>query len=282
MHEGGPVSARLGIIGSPVAHSLSPAIQGAALRAAGIDASYERWETPLDDLPARVDSLRHLDCLGANVTIPHKQAVLPLLDEVAPLAAEIGAVNTIVNEGGRLTGHNTDGGGFVAALREHGFDPAGKRFLLVGAGGAARGIAFALRQAGASDIAVANRTPARAEALAAAVGARVLPFDTPPAPYDCVVNCTSAGMHGSGAETVVPCDPAAVDAGTLIVDIVYAPEETPLLRAARDAGLPVLGGLPMLIHQGALAFELWTARPAPLDAMRDAARDALAATGDAR
>ena len=279
MFEGNPVSSRLGIIGSPVAHSLSPAIQGAALRAAGVDATYERWETPLDNLPARIASLREPDCLGANVTIPHKQGVLPLLDEVAPLAAEIGAVNTIVNDGGRLTGHNTDGGGFVAALQGDGFDPAGKRFLLVGAGGAARGIAFALRQAGADAIAISNRTSARAEALAAAVGARAVPFDAPPAPYDCVVNCTSAGMHGSGAEDVLPCDPAAADPATLIVDIVYAPEETPLLRAARDAGLPLLGGLPMLIHQGALAFELWTGRPAPLDAMREAARTALAGDG---
>ena len=268
------MTARLGIIGSPVAHSLSPAIQGAALRAAGIDATYERWETPLAALPARVASLRERDCLGANVTIPHKQAVLSLLDDVAPLAAGIGAVNTIVNDGGRLAGHNTDGDGFVAALEEAGFAPSGKRFLLVGAGGAARGIAFALRHAGA-DIAISNRTPERAQALADAAGAHTVPFDAPPAPYDCVVNCTSAGMHGSGTETVLPVDPAASDPGALIVDIVYAPEETPLLRAARAAGRPVLGGLPMLIHQGALAFELWTGRPAPLDAMREAARAAL-------
>ena len=275
------MSARLGIIGSPVAHSLSPAIQGAALRAAGLDATYERWETPLAALPARVAALREPDCLGANVTIPHKQAVLPLLDEVAPLAAAIGAVNTIVNDGGRLTGHNTDGGGFTAALEEAGFAPRGKRFLLAGAGGAARGIAFALREAGAASIAIANRTPERAEALAAAVGAEAVPFGAPPAGCDCAVNCTSAGMHGGGAEDALPFDPAASDAGTLVVDIVYAPEETPLLRAARAAGLPVLGGLPMLIHQGALAFALWTGRPAPLDAMREAARAALAGPGNA-
>lgn len=270
------MSARLGIIGFPVAHSLSPAIQGAALEAAGIDATYDRWETPLDDLPARLASLREPDCLGANVTIPHKQAVLPLLDAVSPLAAGIGAVNTIVNENGRLAGHNTDGGGFVAALEEAGFAPRGKRFLLVGAGGAARGVAFALREAGAAALAISNRTASHATALAEAAGASAVPFEAPPAGYDCVVNCTSAGMHGSGAEDALPCDPASSDPGTLIVDIVYAPEETPFLRAARAAGLPVLGGLPMLIHQGALAFELWTGRPAPLDAMREAARAALA------
>lgn len=270
------MSARLGIIGSPVAHSLSPAIQGAALEAAGVDATYDRWETTLDGLPARLASLREPDCLGANVTIPHKQAVLPLLDEVSPLAAGIGAVNTIVNSAGRLTGHNTDGGGFIAALEEAGFGPAEKRFLLVGAGGAARGIAFALRSAGVPELSISNRTASRAAALADAVGGSAVAFDAPLAGYDCVVNCTSAGMHGSGAEDALPCDPATADPGTLIVDIVYAPEETPLLRAAREAGLPVLGGLPMLIHQGALAFELWTGRPAPLDAMREAARAALA------
>lgn len=270
------MSARLGIIGHPVAHSLSPAIQGAALRAAAVDATYDRWDTPPDDLPARIAALREPDCLGANVTIPHKQSVLPLLDEVSPLAAEIGAVNTIINDGGRLTGHNTDGGGFVAALQGAGFAPGGKSFLLVGAGGAARGIAFALRQAGVDRLAISNRTPARAEDLAGAVGAEAVPFGAPPAPYDCAVNCTSAGMHGSGSEDTLPCDPAAAAPATLIVDIVYAPEETPLLRAAREAGLPVLGGLPMLIHQGALAFELWTGRPAPLGAMREAARAALA------
>ncbi len=270
------MSARLGIIGHPVAHSLSPAIQGAALRAAGVDATYDRWDTSPDSLAARIAALREPDYLGANVTIPHKQAVLPMLDEVAPLAAGIGAVNTIVNDGGRLTGHNTDGGGFVAALREAGFAPLGKSFLLVGAGGAARGIAFALRQAGAGALAISNRTAARAQALAGAVGAEAVPFEASPAPYDCVVNCTSAGMHGSGAEGTLPCDPAAAGPATLIVDIVYAPEETPFLRAAHKAGLPTLGGLPMLIHQGALAFELWTGHPAPLDAMREAARAALA------
>ncbi len=268
------MSARLGIIGSPVAHSLSPVIQGAALRAAGVDAVYERWETPPDRLPHRLASLRERDCLGANVTIPHKQAVLPLLDEVAPLATAIGAVNTIVSDHGRLSGHNTDGGGFLAALEEAGFSPADRSFLLVGAGGAARGVAFALRHAGAR-VAISNRTAARAEALAEAAGARAVPFEAPPAPYDCVVNCTSAGMHGSGAESVLPFAPADAAPGALIVDIVYAPEETPLLRAARAADRPVLGGLPMLIHQGALAFELWTGQPPPLDVMRASARAAL-------
>ena len=270
------MSGRLGIIGHPVAHSLSPAIQRAALEATGIDASYKRWDTPAEDLPARVASLRDEGCLGANVTIPHKEAVLALLDVVAAPAAEIGAVNTIVNLGGRLTGHNTDGGGLVAVLAEAEFAPAGKRFLLLGAGGAARGIAFALSHAGAAKVAIANRTSARAEALAAAAGGCAVPWGVALAPYDCVINCTSIGMDGTGTEGEVPCDLATAKPATLIVDIVYAPEETPLLRGAEAAGLPTLGGLPMLIHQGALAFALWTGQPAPLDAMREAGRGALA------
>ena len=270
---------RLGIIGHPVAHSLSPAIQGAALQATRIEASYERWDTPAAALPARVVSLRDEGCLGANVTIPHKEAVLELLDEVGPQAREIGAVNTIVNDGGRLVGHNTDGGGFVAALDEASFEPAGKRFLLLGAGGAARGIAFALMHEGAGEVAIANRTVARAEPLATAVGGRAVPAGAELAPYHCVVNCTSVGMDGSGTEADLPCDLTSASPGTLVVDIVYAPAETPLLRAAAATGLPTLSGLPMLIHQGALAFALWTGRPPPLEAMREAARGALARRG---
>ena len=266
---------RLGIVGHPVAHSLSPAIQGAALRAAGIDAAYERWDTPPAALPERIATLRAPGCLGANVTIPHKQAALPLLDSLVPSAAGAGAVNTIVNDGGRLVGHNTDGDGFTAALAEAAFAPAGKRFLLLGAGGAARGIALALARADA-DVAIAARRPEAAAALAWDAGGRALPLDTPLVPFDCVVNCTSAGMEGGGAESVLIRDPAESAPHALIVDIVYAPAQTPLLRAARAAARPTLGGLPMLVHQGALAFERWTGRAAPLDAMREAARHALA------
>tara|TARA_B100001123_G_scaffold387415_1_gene462636 strand:- start:3168 stop:3998 length:831 start_codon:yes stop_codon:yes gene_type:complete len=272
------VSTKLGIIGSPVSHSLSPAIQSAALRAAGINASYYRWETPLPELSARIASLREQDCLGANVTIPYKQTVLPFLDEVAPLAGEIGAVNTIVNNQGQLIGYNTDGSGFLAALEESGFSVAGKGFLLIGAGGAARGIAFALRQAGAGLLAISNRTPDRAETLASEVDASPVAFGHPVSLYDCVVNCTSVGMQGPDAKAALPYDLATAKPSTLIVDIVYTPEETGLIKSARAAGLPCLGGLPMLIHQGALAFELWTGRPAPIETMREAAREVLSSS----
>ena len=269
-----------GIIGHPVAQSLSPVFQSAAFEYSGLAARYEAWDTPPEALPGRVASLRAPEFLGANVTIPHKEAVIPLLDELGGQSARVGAVNTIVNRDGRLFGFNTDGPGFVAALRnEAGFDPAGKAILLLGAGGAARGIAFALAEARAHRIAIWNRTSARAERLAVDVaregGNCTVAADPSPRGYDCVVNCTSVGMVGTGTEAQSPCDFASADPGTLAVDIVYKPEETAFLRAAKQAGLPVLGGLPMLIYQGALAFELWTGVTAPVDVMFEAARRAL-------
>ncbi len=269
-----------GIIGHPVAHSLSPDFQEAAFAHCGLDVRYERWDTPLDALEARVASLRDPAVVGANVTIPHKEAVIPLLDELGGLSARIGAVNTIVNRSGRLFGFNTDGPGFVAALRnEAAFDPAGKAILLLGAGGAARGIAFALGEARAERIAIWNRSPERAYRLLAELSAVKVPADWQAAPdgwgYDCIVNCTSAGMSGGGAETDPVCDFARAMPSALAVDIVYRPEVTPFLAAAAARGLPTLGGLPMLIYQGALAFELWTGVAAPVDVMFEAARKRL-------
>lgn len=273
-----------GIIGHPVAHSLSPVFQQAAFEACGLEARYERWDTPAEALAGRLVSLRDPKYLGANVTIPHKEAVIPLLDELGGQAARMGAVNTIVNREGRLFGFNTDGPGFVAAVRnEAAFDPAGRRCLLLGAGGAARGIAFALADARAAAVAIWNRSPERAERLArdvAASGAEVAPAAEPsPSGFDLVVNCTSLGMHGTGTEAELPCDPAQAAPGALFVDIVYAPEHTAWLQAARAAGVRTLGGLPMLIYQGALAFELWTGVHAPVETMFEAARKALAARG---
>lgn len=271
-----------GIIGHPVAHSLSPVFQQAAFETSGLDVRYEHWDTPSEALPGRLVSLRDPKYLGANVTIPHKEAVIPLLDELGGQSARVGAVNTIVNRHGRLFGFNTDGPGFVAALRnEARWDPAGRSILLLGAGGAARGIAFALLEANAARVDIANRTLPRAERLAADVRnaggkcAAVSP-DIPLASYDGVVNCTSIGMHGTGTETQSPADLTSARPGTLAVDIVYAPERTPFLAQAETLGLPTLGGLPMLIYQGALAFELWTGATAPVETMFEAARAELA------
>ncbi|GMV86723.1 MAG: shikimate dehydrogenase (NADP(+)) [Dehalococcoidia bacterium] len=273
---------RAGIIGHPVAHSLSPAFQTAAFAHCGLDAVYERWDTPAEALGGRVQSLRTAEMLGANVTIPYKEAVIPLLDELGGQSARVGAVNTIVNRERRLFGFNTDGPGFVAALKnEAAFDPAGRKLLLLGAGGAARGIAFALAEANAAAVAIANRTADRARRLAHEVGGAAgvvsaVPLDEPASAYDCIVNCTSVGMHGGPDPRGLPASLESARPGTLIVDIVYAPEQTPFLAEAARRGLPTLGGLPMLIYQGALAFELWTGVRAPIDVMFAAARNELA------
>ncbi|WP_322796938.1 shikimate dehydrogenase [Tepidiforma sp.] len=270
---------RVGIIGHPVGHSLSPVFQQAAFDHCGLDLRYEAWDTPLAELPARVASLRSPDVLGANVTVPHKEAVIPHLDELGGQAARVGAVNTIVNRDGRLYGFNTDGPGFVAALRhEAHVEPAGRSFLLVGAGGAARGIAFALAEARASRILIWNRSPERAAALAGDVGypARAVAELPPLDGFDCAINCTSLGMRGGHDPEAIAFPLEGAHPGLLVVDIVYAPAETPLLRRARELGLPTLGGLPMLIYQGALAFEHWTGLPAPVDVMDRAARNELA------
>jgi len=270
-----------GIIGHPVAHTLSPVIQGAAFAQCGLDVRYEAWDTTPEALAGRVVSLRDPKHLGANVTIPHKESVIRLLDELGGQSARVGAVNTIVSQSGRLYGFNTDGTGFVAALKnEAQFEVAGKAVLLLGAGGAGRGIAYALAEARAGSIAIWNRTPERAARLAADVGraggaVRAVP-GTETAGFDCIVNCTSMGMDGGGAEAGAACDFSDARPAALAVDIVYRPEETPFLRAARAAGLATLGGLPMLIYQGALAFELWTGVRAPVEAMFEAARAALA------
>lgn len=271
---------RAGIIGQPVAHSLSPVFQAAAFRQCGLDVRYEFWETAATELEQRVAGLRGPDVLGANVTIPHKEAVIPLLDELGGQSARVGAVNTIVNRDGRLFGFNTDGPGFVAALKnEAAFDPAGKSVLLLGAGGAARGIAFALAEERTGEIRIWNRTIERAQRLAtdvATAGANVAATRTAdPTGYDCIVNCTSLGMAGTGTEAGTSCDLATASHGALVVDIVYRPAETALLKAAKGFGLKTLGGLPMLIYQGALAFELWTGVRAPIEVMFEAARHHL-------
>ena len=278
------MSGRCGIIGHPVGHSLSPAFQSAAFAHCGLQASYELWDTLPGALEERIAGLRNEDLLGANVTIPHKEAVFPLLDELGGQSARVGAVNTIVNRDGRLFGFNTDGPGLVAALRnEARFEVEGKSILLIGAGGAARGIAFALAEARASKVAISNRDANRAKRLAADIsaagfrGVGAVPPGASPWGYDAVVNCTSIGMDGGPAPSALPVDLAAARAGTLVVDIVYAPEETPLLLDARTRDLPTLGGLPMLIYQGALAFELWTGIAAPVEVMFEAARKTLAA-----
>ncbi len=277
---------RVGIIGYPLGHSVSPAFQQAAFDALGIAARYEAWETPPERLAERVARLREPAMLGANVTVPYKQDVLALLDDIEPLARRIGAVNTIVNAAGRLVGYNTDSAGFLRALQEEGgFDPRERRALLLGAGGAARAVAFALAEAGAKGIAIANRTPGRAEALAREIASlevetEVIPWEVEPIGallWYChlVVNCTSIGTAHGPTEGLSPLAAGLIPPAILVCDLVYNPLLTPLLKEAQHAGARILGGLPMLIHQGAAAFQLWTGRQPPEDVMLAAARKAL-------
>lgn len=258
-------------------------MQQAALDACAIKAVYCLWETGRDNLAETVSRLRQPSYLGANVTVPYKEAVLPLLDDLSSEARSIAAVNTIVNRGGRLSGHNTDAPGFLMALREEaGFDPKGKKVVLLGAGGVARAVSFALIRGGASEITIVNRTVARAEELAAALGREVggstkiatisphyLPNSSVLATCDLLVNGTSVGLETE--QTPLPAD--LIPRQALIHDLIYRP--TRLLREAIELGARTLDGLPMLVYQGALAFELWTGRQAPVQIMREAAVNAL-------
>jgi shikimate dehydrogenase len=268
-----------GVIGDPVAHSRSPALHNAAFAWLGIPARYELWPTTAAGLPARIESLRAPHILGANVTLPHKIAVVPLLDRLDAQAETIGAVNTIVRQpDGSLIGANTDAPAFLASLREDaGYDPANQSVVILGASGAARAAAVALVAAGVRRLVVANRTLERAETLLGDVLAAAasdpqliaLALDDPELPpllaeATLLVNATSLGWHGD--ESPLAAD--LIAPGMLVFDLVYRP--TRLLRDAAARGARTLDGLGMLVRQAALAFERWTGRAAPLDVMRAA------------
>ena len=281
------MSQYVGLIGYPLSHSISPAMQQAAFDHYGMSVRYELWPTPPEALESEVSKLRGSRYLGSNVTMPHKERVLSLLDEVDPQARPVGAVNTIVARDDRLVGHNTDIYGFTRSLREiGGCDPGGKRVLLLGAGGAGRAAAFSLVAAGAASVTIANRTVDRAESLArdtggAAKGVAAIPADEEllreaAAGSELIVNATSVGMLHGDAEGLSPLDAALIPPGSLVYDMVYNPAETPLMRHAERVGARTLGGLMMVIYQGAAAFELWTGSPAPLEVMADEGRRALA------
>ncbi|NTV64296.1 MAG: shikimate dehydrogenase [Oscillochloris sp.] len=269
------------LIGDPVAHSRSPAMQNAALADLGLaQIAYAAAHTPLADLPARVAALRGPVYLGANVTLPHKQAVLPLLDDLEPEAARIGAVNTIYKGAqGRLIGANTDAPGLLGDLAEVGLQLAGRSAILLGASGAARAAAFALAGAGLARLTIANRSLDRAEQLAAALTAtpgsaiQAIALADPAlaaqiTSADLLINATSLGWHAD--ETPLPDPP--VGPHTFVYDMVY--RQTRLLREAAARGAATRDGAGMLVHQGALAFTRWTGRPAPLAVMWAAFRAA--------
>jgi shikimate dehydrogenase len=251
------------VIGHPVSHSLGPAMHNRAFGAADVNATYLAFD--VQDIGAALKGLRALGIKGASVTIPHKLAVMAGLDEIDDTARAIGAVNTLVNRNGRLCGYNTDCQGAVAALGEK-TEMAGKRAALIGAGGAARAVGFGLVQAGAR-VTIFNRTPAKAENLARELNADMMAMDAFDAGrFDILINATSLGMHPN--RQAMPVAAERIEPHLVVMDIVYNPLETRLLAAARAMGCRTQDGVAMFVHQGAIQFELWTGRPAPLDLMR--------------
>lgn len=256
------------IIGWPVAQSLSPAIHNAAFAACGLDWTYVSIAVRPGSVEEGIGLLRTLGVEGANVTMPHKRDVIPFLDEIADTAAAVGAVNTIARDRNRLIGHNTDGDGFLRWLRCEGFDPAGKRALILGAGGAARAVALALARAGAEVRVCARRTGQAAEV--AALDAAIAAADWgEPGEADLVVQSTPA-------RDGLPLERLSFGPAVIAVDLIYPPPPTRFVEAARAAAARAFDGLGMLVQQAALSFELWTGRAAPLDVMDVAARAALA------
>lgn len=282
------------LLGHPVGHSLSPSMQSAALQAVGLTWTYELRDVPPARLALELATLRaDPDWRGGNLTIPHKEAVLPLLDAVDATARAIGAVNTMVRAGDRVWGYNTDAMGFLRDLEEHGVETAslaGETALVLGAGGAARAVAFALAQQ-AMRLVIVNRTLPRARRLvddlnrhfgagtAAALGTGAAELYELFPGCRLVINATSAGMPPQAHLDPLPagCRPQSHQ---IWYDLIYRPPVTPFLRRAAGGGARAIGGLGMLLHQGAAAFELWTGRPAPLAPMRAALIRALSATGE--
>ncbi len=269
----------VGVLGHPVAENPSCEMEEAGFAALGLPWRYLTMDVAPADLPDAIRGVRALGMQGVNLTIPHKVAVLPLLDEVSPDAARIGAVNTVRREGKRLIGENTDGKGFLRGLRqEAGLEPAGKNVLLLGAGGAARAIAFELAAAGVGRLAIVNRSAERGTALCADLKERAglaARFELwtgrckVGAEVDILVNCTSIGLFPNVSE-MPPADLEKALADLLVCDVVPNPAETRFIKTARARGLKTLTGLPMLVGQGAIGFEMWTGRAAPEAAMKAA------------
>lgn len=280
-----------GIFGSPVQHSLSPSMHNAAFAATGLDYIYVPFQVDQAALPDAIKALRAMNLAGVNITIPHKETVLSYLDEISVEAGFIGAVNTVVNRQGRLCGENTDGRGFIKALSEQvGFNPTGKTAIVLGAGGAARAVAVQLALAGAAKLVLTNRSRTRAEGLARLItektGAAVAVTDWPDqglqpldsrmlAPADLVVQATPLGMYPH-TDGTVPFPFELLKPGVVVCDLVYNPARTKFLNKAAQSGAVTVNGLGMLLYQGALAFELWTGTPAPVQVMREALLKALA------
>ncbi|MBI3811179.1 MAG: shikimate dehydrogenase [Nitrospirae bacterium] len=276
----------VGIIGYPIRHSLSPLMHNAAFEATGLDCCYVPLEVEPRRIRSAVTALRLLGFCGFNVTIPHKLRIMALVDRLSPEARMIGAVNTVEIRRGRMIGHNTDGRGFLRAFREEtGESIAGKRVMILGAGGAARAVAFQWALEGGAVVMIANRSSARAAALVRDLRRTVVLCSVFVLPWteasliegvrqaDIIINATSVGMR--------PDDPPLLPPNVLqphhiVCDLIYKSSVTLLLDQAKAAGAKAVNGLGMLVHQGALAFEIWTGRRPPINVMREALQQGIA------
>lgn len=259
-----------GIIGNPVKHSLSPIIHNTAFKRMGLNAVYLAFE--VENLEEAISGVRGLGIRGVSVTIPFKTQVIPFLDEVEALAKKIKAVNTIVNEGGRLVGYNTDWRGALEALEEE-VDLKGKKVLLLGAGGAARAIGFGLKEKG-SQVIISNRSPDKANELAKDLGFVYQPLLSINEPkIDVIINATSVGMSPHNGES--PLHKNVLKEGMKVMDIVYEPLKTKLLQEAEEQGCRTINGLEMLARQGAGQIEIWTGRKPDIEEIKEDLRRAL-------
>jgi len=276
-----------GIIGDPIEHSLSPVMHNAAFEELNLDFVYVAFRIRREKLRDALIGARSLNILGLNVTMPHKNAVMRYLDETDSTARSIGAVNTILNDEGRLTGYNTDGIGALKALKENGITPNGKKLLLLGAGGAGKAIAFHVAQE-AEELVILNRTPQKAKKLAEvlrrefnkkingnALSTKIVKEELRDA--DIIVNATSIGMHPNIDQSLVSQSSLRPD--LCVMDIVYNPLETKLEKDAKAVGAKVVCGIDMLVYQGAASFEIWTNHPAPVKMMKQAVLNKLSEIG---
>lgn len=257
------------VVGDPIDHSLSPLLHNAAFHAMGLDWAYGAFQVGAEDATSVVAAFRTLGLGGLSVTMPLKAGIAAAVDELTPIAAAIGAVNTVMWRGDQVVGDSTDGRGFLDALADEGFVVEGRRCVILGAGGAARALAHALGSAAAADVALVARDPNKARAAAGVAGqcGRVGDDDAV-RNADLVVNATPLGM---AANDELPVDPLLFSGSQLVCDLVYSPPVTPLLAAARDRGATAMNGLSMLIHQAAAQIRAWTGQEPPLDVMSAAA-----------
>lgn len=268
-----------GLLGFPVRHSKSPHIHNTAFQALGLDYVYMVFEVDHENLQDAVQAMKTLDVAGFNLTMPHKQKVIPMLDALSQEAGISGAVNTVKNENGKLTGYNTDGKGFIMALSNQGIEPAGKKFVILGAGGAGKSIAIQLALDGASELVIFNRSAEPAESLCALIQKEIPACRISQHRLDdarlkeelstaaVLVNTTNIGMEPQAGKSLI-MDPAMLPSNLFVAEIIYYPAKTKLMEVAEEAGCRTINGMDMLIGQAALAFNIWTGADMPTDVVK--------------